>query len=396
MRNKKLVFLLSLTTALVYADAYSTLLQRYEVQIKQQERQLKTLRKNLFVKEQEAKIWQQKEEASKAQWTEAGLAVQRARRMVKGFQGKRNYTHTLAEAAQWSVVERTYLGNAADEQMTYWVTELYKQQKAPSYFADLTPEQSGPGLIAVQLADLSQATHAMADQARQQEASLRMEELRWQNEEQQQTLALDNFRHQQQTLWLHWQEAQQKRASLEEERVQLEQSAQALRVMVEELHQHRDETLASRSDTPRAFAALNALKGTLPWPVSGTVTQNFGKQYSEKLQQLVVSNGIKLETETGKSVRAVQAGKVLFARPFQQYGELVIVQHQHGLTSVYGELGQTRVKEGDVVSALDAVGTVGESRSFYFELRQDEEPINPLVWLAPQHTSELSTRRKYQ
>ena len=57
--------LLAMTAwSLSYADAYSTLLQRYEVQIKQQERQLRSLRKNLLQKEQEAKRWEQKAEAA--------------------------------------------------------------------------------------------------------------------------------------------------------------------------------------------------------------------------------------------------------------------------------------------------------------------------------------------
>src|SRR5947207_1165409 len=71
------------------------------------------------------------------------------------------------------------------------------------------------------------------------------------------------------------------------------------------------------------------------------------------------------------------------------------LQKRQTLTSIYAELGETRVKVGDRLAALDAVGSVGANRSFYFELRHDEEPINPLVWLAPARTSELSSRHKF-
>lgn len=379
-----------------FADAYSTLLQRYEAQIKQQERHLLTLKKNLQAKEQEAHRWQQKAGVAKEEWTKAGLSVHQARSMVRTLQARRGKTKVMAQEAQWSVLQHATLNQAADSEMRFWIVELYKRQHTPSFFADMQPAFYGTGAVVDQLAALSQATLILTEKAQEQETALRLEEMRWQDEEQKQAFALDHSRHRQQALWLRWQEAQQRRQSLEEERRQIEQSAQALRVMLGELKDHREQTLASRSDTPRARGALKALKGTLPWPVAGTVTQNFGRQYSGTLQQLVISNGIKMETDTGRPVRAIQSGKVLFARPFQQYGQLVIVQHPHGLTSVYGELGQTQVKEGDTLAALDPIGTVGSTRSFYFELRQDEEPINPLVWLAPSHLSEVSTRRKFQ
>ncbi len=395
MRTKATLVLLSIAS-LAYADAYGTLLKRYEAQIKQQERQLGSLRKNLLEKEQEAKRWQQKAEAAKSQWTQAGLAVERARQMVRLNKERRAKTHSLAEAAQWSVIEHTSIGNAVTADMVFWTAELYKRQRTPRYFSDGAPVSYASLAAMENLASLSQMTQLLADKAKEHETVLRLEEFRWQNEEQKQALALDRSRHQQQTIWLHWQEALQRRQTLEEERVQLEQSAQALRVMLSELREHRDQTLVSRADAPHTTAALRTLKGALPWPVAGTVTQNFGRQYSKKLQQLVISNGIRVEAEAGKPVRTIQPGKVLFARPFQQYGQLVIIQHQHGLTSVYGELGQTQVKEGDVLATLDPVGTVGQGRSFYFELRHDEEPINPLVWLSPRQNSELTSRRKFQ
>src|SRR5207244_1028607 len=128
----------------------------------------------------------------------------------------------------------------------------------------------------------------------------------------------------------------------------------------------------------------------------GKVTQNFGRQYSEELKQLLISNGIKIDAGAAHPVRAVQAGKVLFASPFRQYGQLIILQHRNGLTSVYGGLGQTHVKEGDRLATLDAIGTTSDQGTFYFELRHDEQPVNPLVYLAPNHRSDLSSRRTFE
>src|SRR5262245_19662254 len=107
MRNRLAGVCLLTAATLVYADAYGTLLHRYETQIKQQERQLRSLRRNLVEKEQEAKRWQQKAETAKAQWAETGQAVDRARQMVREHQQRRNKSRNLAEKAQWSVLEQT-------------------------------------------------------------------------------------------------------------------------------------------------------------------------------------------------------------------------------------------------------------------------------------------------
>ena len=166
--------------------------------------------------------------------------------------------------------------------------------------------------------------------------------------------------------------------------------------MLEELRDHRDQARALSENRTANGRVLESLRGTLPWPAHGRVVQNFGRQYTEGLSQLIVSDGIKIEVGANHAVRAIQEGKVIFANAFRQYGQLVIIQHKNGLTSVYAGLGQTQVKEGQMLAALDEVGATGESGSFYFELRRDEEPINPLVYLTPAASSELSLRRDFR
>jgi len=108
-----------------------------------------------------------------------------------------------------------------------------------------------------------------------------------------------------------------------------------------------------------------------------TDRSEFRPPVSGRTESTGVSNGIKIEAGQNHTVRTIQEGKVLFANAFRQYGQLVIVQHKSGLTSVYAGLGQTQVKEGQMLAALDQIGITGDKGSFYFELRRDEQPINP-------------------
>ena len=384
-----------LIPALLYADAYDTLMQRYEKQIRQQEKQLQSLRGRLADKEKEAQQWKEKSEQAKIQWSQAAALVDQARGKVQKVHSQWSRAHTLADAAEWSATERVLLARAADGQLSYLVRERYEAQTAHQV-SPVTVNERMHEYFLQGLSELSGKAQGEAQDAQRQETALRTEEMHWQTEEQRHTEDLDRLHEKQQAQWMKWQEANQRLAALEEEKNQMEQSEQALRVMVQELHEHRDHTLAARQERSGDDRALAALRGALPWPAYGRVTQNFGRQYSSDLNQLLVSNGIKIATDPGHTVRTIQAGKVLFASPFRDYGQLIIIEHKSGLTSVYAGLGQIQVKERDAVAALDSIGTTSDSGSFYFELRRDEQPINPLVYLTPNHRSDLSSRRKFQ
>lgn len=385
-----------ISSGVLHANNYDTLLKRYQKQIKQQEKRLESLKASLANKERDAQRWQKKSDEAKVSWNQAGVNAERARTAVEGTRAKLQKTRTLATAAEWSATEHTLQAYTADSQLAQTTRELYVRRLTPRSSAPITLQERFSEFIITPLANFSQKSHQEAQTATAQETALRTEEIRWQNEEQQRVADLDRLHDRQQALYQRWQEALRRRAALEEEKAQVEQSEKALQVMLQELREHRDHTLAARQGQPVRRGPIAALRGTLPWPARGRVTQNFGRQYSSELNQLLISNGIKIEASSGLNVRAIQPGKVLFASLFRQYGQLVIVQHRSGLTSVYGGLGQVQVKEGDMVSALDAIGAVGTAGSFYFELRRDEEPVDPLVYLVPSHPSDLSSRRKFQ
>ena len=80
------------------------------------------------------------------------------------------------------------------------------------------------------------------------------------------------------------------------------------------------------------------------------------------------------------------SGKVIFAGWQNGYGQLVVVDHGGGLTTRYGHLSHTDVIEGQAVSRAELLGRVGSTgRStgphLHYEVRINEEPVNPLQYL---------------
>ncbi|MDD2914121.1 MAG: peptidoglycan DD-metalloendopeptidase family protein [Gallionella sp.] len=126
------------------------------------------------------------------------------------------------------------------------------------------------------------------------------------------------------------------------------------------------------------------LKGKLVLPVKGEVTNQFGAQRPDST---VHWKGLFLRTSAGQAVKAVAAGRVVFADWLRGFGNLLIVDHGKGYMSLYGNNETLYKQVGDVLRGGDTVATVGnsggnEDSGLYFELRHESKPLDPVKWLA--------------
>jgi murein DD-endopeptidase MepM/ murein hydrolase activator NlpD len=120
----------------------------------------------------------------------------------------------------------------------------------------------------------------------------------------------------------------------------------------------------------------------LLWPTSGAVMSRFGAPVKG-----LPNNGMDLAAFAGMTVHAAAAGKVLFAgtEP-ERFGQLILIDHGGGWVTAYAYLGQVRVKEGQTVTRRQVIARIGRSGeakrpSLHFELRRDNSPRNPALYL---------------
>ncbi len=104
------------------------------------------------------------------------------------------------------------------------------------------------------------------------------------------------------------------------------------------------------------------------------------------------------ETPVNAPVHAVQGGVVVYAGPFRGYGNMVIIEHQKGLFSVYSHLGNVQVLERQPISAGDIIGRAGNppelSRSgVHFQVRKGKVPMKPQEWLKTNDVQRLLTTK---
>jgi|GEM_PF-5867345 len=128
-------------------------------------------------------------------------------------------------------------------------------------------------------------------------------------------------------------------------------------------------------------------------PVKGTITAYFhDPDYLAKFGR--EHTGIDIACPEGEEVVSTLRGKVLLARPYGGYGNLVVVQN--GPVTVYfAHLGEIAVKEGQEVNPGDVLGTVGTTGKttgphLHYEVRVNGNPVDPLMADLAHYIKELS------
>lgn len=132
--------------------------------------------------------------------------------------------------------------------------------------------------------------------------------------------------------------------------------------------------------------SIRERKGLLPWPVEGRVISKFGLVKNNKYNTFVKNIGVVI-SPLEDDVKTVWWGKVIFADYFEGYGNVVIIEHQERIYSIYGYLGTVIVEKGMEVKTGQVIAKIGSSglaseKALYFEIREGNEPKNPLLWLS--------------
>lgn len=99
-----------------------------------------------------------------------------------------------------------------------------------------------------------------------------------------------------------------------------------------------------------------------------------------------VHMGIDMASIKHAPVPAANSGKVAFAGEIGIYGQTVMIDHGLGLFSTYSHLSDFRVKEGDMVSKGDIIGSTGKTGlaggdHLHFGILIHNTFVNPIEWL---------------
>jgi murein DD-endopeptidase MepM/ murein hydrolase activator NlpD len=122
------------------------------------------------------------------------------------------------------------------------------------------------------------------------------------------------------------------------------------------------------------------------WPVEGKVTSSFGERDDPFNGEGAFHAGVDISAGFGEAIHATADGIVEFADKTSGYGREVIIDHGHGMKTVYGHMSGFAITAGDEVRRGQVIGYIGMSgRStgphVHYEVRIQNVPVNPHKYL---------------
>ena len=132
--------------------------------------------------------------------------------------------------------------------------------------------------------------------------------------------------------------------------------------------------------------AAKAIPTTLPVE-TGYHSSNFGYRIDPFNGRQAFHTGVDFIAASGSEILAAAGGVVAAAEIHPEYGKMIDIDHDNGLTTRYAHLSKMVVEVGDVVLKGQLIGALGQSGRatgphLHFEVRENSVPLNPNRFLS--------------
>ena len=211
------------------------------------------------------------------------------------------------------------------------------------------------------------------------------------NEKKQEGSNLDIDKKQREILLL---EIKKDRGKLEKSRSQKNYRITEMESLIKKLYadkntlKKREEELARiRAEQNRATTGNFAImKGRLNWPVEGQIIGNFGTTRNPNSGILTENVGIDIRTNSGTAVKSVLDGVVSTITYIRGHGNLIIIDHGGGFSTVYAQIDNIKIHENEYVQMGNTIASVAmpidnAASKLHFEVWENQQKQNPEDWL---------------
>jgi len=155
---------------------------------------------------------------------------------------------------------------------------------------------------------------------------------------------------------------------------------------------------ALKRDVNSSMAAVEEIKNYLAkeqdvfraspsgWPAAGKISSGFGMRAHPRYGDRRMHTGIDITLPRGTPLHATADGVVSFADRSGGNGNIVVIEHGHGLSTVYAHNTRNSVKAGQTVKRGEVIaysGSTGMSTGphVHYEVWRNGQSINPEPFL---------------
>jgi murein DD-endopeptidase MepM/ murein hydrolase activator NlpD len=121
-------------------------------------------------------------------------------------------------------------------------------------------------------------------------------------------------------------------------------------------------------------------------PARGRVTSKFGYRKSPFTGRRNFHRGYDIANRSGTPIVATADGKIIFEGKNGLLGNVIVIDHGHGLVTRYGHLKSFKKKQGEMVKRGDVIALMGMSGRttgphVHYEVHLHNVPVNPAKYM---------------
>lgn len=124
---------------------------------------------------------------------------------------------------------------------------------------------------------------------------------------------------------------------------------------LERIRRERERLAAARATD----SALEHFAEGFAWPARGRISGVFGSQRILNGEPRQPHYGLDIAGPVGTPVAAMASGRVTLADDFHFFGKLVVLDHGHGINTLYAHLSEVHVREGQAVARGERIAAMG-------------------------------------
>lgn len=137
-----------------------------------------------------------------------------------------------------------------------------------------------------------------------------------------------------------------------------------------------------KKQSPKVYFASNFVK-----PTKGRISSTFGLRRKYNGGEISSHHkGLDIANHTGTPIYAANGGRVVLAIKWKSHGNSVLIDHGHGVFTIYIHMHRIHVKKGQWVKKGTLIGRVGSTGiatgpHLHFGLSINDVRVDPTPWL---------------